>query len=197
MSFQIHCNIILSSTPRSSNWPFPFRFSDQNFVRILISLVHAICHAHHTLLDIIFYCCYSFHGLGPLAFSDSELTYETMAHFSHFGRTVWRSDYCKASTYTGQHNTEKRWHTSMPRAGFEPATPVFERSKTVRPLGPAAFFLINVNCFFCLFVCLFPWHFKIPTVEKSQTEIPEGNNRWRSISLTVLITENMLKGRKH
>jgi len=36
------------------------------------------------------------------------------------------------STYTGQHNTEKRGHISMPRAGFEPAIPVFERSKTVR-----------------------------------------------------------------
>jgi len=38
----------------------------------------------------------------------------------------------KASTYTGQHNTEKCGHTSMPRAGFEPTIPVFERSKTVR-----------------------------------------------------------------
>jgi hypothetical protein len=27
----------------------------------------------------------------------------------------------------------------MPRAGFEPATPVFERSKTVRALDRAAF----------------------------------------------------------
>jgi hypothetical protein len=25
----------------------------------------------------------------------------------------------KASTYTGQHNTEKRGHTSMPRVGFQ------------------------------------------------------------------------------
>jgi len=31
----------------------------------------------------------------------------------------------KATTYTGQHNTEKRGHTSMPRAGFEPMIPVF------------------------------------------------------------------------
>jgi hypothetical protein len=37
----------------------------------------------------------------------------------------------KASTYIGKHNTEKRGHTSMPRAGFEPVIPVFERSKTV------------------------------------------------------------------
>jgi hypothetical protein len=37
----------------------------------------------------------------------------------------------KDCTYTGQHNTEKRGHTSMPRMGFEPMIPVFERSKTV------------------------------------------------------------------
>jgi len=44
----------------------------------------------------------------------------------------------KATTYTGQRNTEKRGHTSMPRAGFEHTIPVFERSKTVRALDRAA-----------------------------------------------------------
>jgi len=43
----------------------------------------------------------------------------------------------KASTYTGQHNTDKRRHTSMPRARFEPAIPDFERSKAVRALDRA------------------------------------------------------------
>jgi len=43
----------------------------------------------------------------------------------------------KATTYTGQHNTEKRGHTSMPRAGFEPMIPVFERLKNVRALDRA------------------------------------------------------------
>jgi hypothetical protein len=43
----------------------------------------------------------------------------------------------KASTYTGQHNTEKRGHTAMPRAGFEPTIPVFERLKPVRALDYA------------------------------------------------------------
>jgi len=38
----------------------------------------------------------------------------------------------------GQHNTEKRAHTFMPRTGFELVIPVFERSKTVRALGCAA-----------------------------------------------------------
>jgi len=42
----------------------------------------------------------------------------------------------KATTYTGQHNTEKCGHTSMPQAGFEPTIPVFEQLKTVRLLGP-------------------------------------------------------------
>jgi hypothetical protein len=43
----------------------------------------------------------------------------------------------KSSPYTEQHNTEKRGHTSMLRAGFEPAMPVFELSKTVRALDRA------------------------------------------------------------
>jgi hypothetical protein len=44
----------------------------------------------------------------------------------------------KASTYTGQHNTEKGGHTSMPREGFETAIPVFESSKTVCALDRKA-----------------------------------------------------------
>jgi len=44
----------------------------------------------------------------------------------------------KATTYTGQHNTEKHGHRSMPRAGFEHTIPVLERLKTVRFLDRAA-----------------------------------------------------------
>jgi hypothetical protein len=44
----------------------------------------------------------------------------------------------KASTYTGQHNTEKRGPTIMTRAGLEPTIPVFERSNTLRALDCAA-----------------------------------------------------------
>jgi hypothetical protein len=40
----------------------------------------------------------------------------------------------KASTYTGQHNTERRRQISMHRAGFESAIPMFERPKTVLAL---------------------------------------------------------------
>jgi hypothetical protein len=36
----------------------------------------------------------------------------------------------KAATYTGQHKTQyKRGQTSMPRVGFEPTIPVFDRAK--------------------------------------------------------------------
>jgi hypothetical protein len=57
-----------------------------------------------------------------------------------FGRTPWAGNQsrAKASTYTGQHNTEKHRHTSMPRAGFEPAIPMFEGPKTVLSLDRAA-----------------------------------------------------------
>jgi hypothetical protein len=34
--------------------------------------------------------------------------------------------------HIGQHNTEKRGHTTMPRVEFEPTIPEFERPKTVR-----------------------------------------------------------------
>jgi len=43
----------------------------------------------------------------------------------------------KATTHTEQHNTEKRGHTSMPRAEFEPAISLFEGLKTVRTLDRA------------------------------------------------------------
>jgi hypothetical protein len=43
----------------------------------------------------------------------------------------WRSARRMASIYTGQHNTEKSGHTSMPRVGFEPTITVFERPKTL------------------------------------------------------------------
>jgi hypothetical protein len=44
---------------------------------------------------------------------------------------------CKASTYTGQHNTEKRKDPCLEWDGFEPTIPVFERPKTVLALDCA------------------------------------------------------------
>jgi len=40
----------------------------------------------------------------------------------------------KVCTYSGQQNTEKRRHTSMPPTRFEPMIPLFERSESVRAL---------------------------------------------------------------
>jgi len=63
-----------------------------------------------------------------------------MKPFRHFGGTPWTGGLAhrKASTCTGQRNTGKRGHTPMPRAGFKPMIPVFERSKTICALDRAA-----------------------------------------------------------
>jgi len=50
-----------------------------------------------------------------------------MNPFRHLGRTP-----CRAFTYIGQHNTEKRGQTYMPRAEFETIIPVFEGYNTIR-----------------------------------------------------------------
>jgi hypothetical protein len=58
-------------------------------------------------------------------------TYESI--FGHLIGILGRgSARRKAITNTGQNNTERRGHTSMPRAEFEPTIPVFERLKTIR-----------------------------------------------------------------
>jgi len=62
------------------------------------------------------------HALGPLACSDSELTYETMNPFRHTGRTLWMGDRPSARHPPTQ---ERRRYTSMTQAGFEPTIPVF------------------------------------------------------------------------
>jgi hypothetical protein len=63
---------------------------------------------------------------GPLAYPNGLLD----LHIEKFGRTPWPGGSArrKASTDTGQHNTETRGHTSMPQAGFETAIPMFKRS---------------------------------------------------------------------
>jgi len=61
-----------------------------------------------------------------------------------------------ACTYTGQRNTEKRGHTSVPREGFETAIPVFERSNTARDLDSAA---TGASCF----LPLLSEYFYLPT----------------------------------
>jgi hypothetical protein len=69
-------------------------------------------------------------GLGRLAYSDSE-TYESISgHLvGVLGRGIGPSQ--GLCLHTGQHNTEKCRHTSMPRAGFEPMIQVLECSEIV------------------------------------------------------------------
>jgi len=48
---KIHSNIILPSTPRSSEWPIPFKFSEKNFVRtshLLSSRLNSLVSYHNT-----------------------------------------------------------------------------------------------------------------------------------------------------
>jgi len=63
---------------------------------------------------------YTFHGWGPLAGSESDLTSETRNRFRRslklLGRTIGPS-----------YNTEKRGHGALRRAEFEPTIPMFER----------------------------------------------------------------------
>jgi len=73
--------------------------------------------------------------------------------FWTFGRSPWTADRPDVTTLPTQENTtqKKRGNTSMPRTGFEPTIPMFERSKTVRvpqtawPLEPATKFNIPIK----------------------------------------------------
>jgi hypothetical protein len=50
---KIHANITFSSTPRSSEWSLPFRFSNQKFLYISQLPVRVTCSAPIILLDLI------------------------------------------------------------------------------------------------------------------------------------------------
>jgi hypothetical protein len=57
------------------------------------------------------------------------------------GRTPWTGDEAAARPLPTHRTTQtqnKRTQTSMPRVGFEPTIPVFERAKTVHALDGAA-----------------------------------------------------------
>jgi hypothetical protein len=77
--------------------------------------------------------------LDPLACSHQKQS-GTMHHIETVGRSPWNSDEpCrKAATYTEQYKQKKRGQTSMPRVGFKPAIPMFERAKTFHALDRAA-----------------------------------------------------------
>jgi hypothetical protein len=56
------------------------------------------------------------------------------------GRTPWMGDQpvSRPLPTLRTQTLNKRTQTTMPRVGFEPTTPVFERAKTVHALGRAA-----------------------------------------------------------
>jgi len=64
------------------------------------------------------------------------------------GLLGWGLAQHKASTYTGQHNTEKRGQTSMPGVGYKTTIPVFKQMKTVHASDHAAWPInVNVSCY--------------------------------------------------
>jgi hypothetical protein len=56
------------------------------------------------------------------------------------GKTPWTGSSRRTAAAQTQNTNTERTHTqiSIPRLGFEPTTPVFERARTVRALGRAA-----------------------------------------------------------
>jgi hypothetical protein len=73
-------------------------------------------------------------GLGQRPVTVQKFKFWTYESIWTVGRTPWTGDQPDARPLATQDNTrqKKRGHTSMPRAGFEPAIPMFERPKTVR-----------------------------------------------------------------
>jgi hypothetical protein len=94
-------------------------------------------------------------GLGQRPVPVQKFKFWTYESIWTVGRTPWRVDQPDARPLPTQDNTtqKKRGHTSMPRAGFEPANPMFERPKTVLDLDHAAIGIgviiynhINLTC---------------------------------------------------
>jgi hypothetical protein len=86
-----------------------------------------------------------FHGLFPLAWSESGLISETRNAFRRFGRTPWMEDRSAASPVPAKDNTtqhKERGYISMPRERererIEHRIPLFEQCKTVHVLDRAA-----------------------------------------------------------
>jgi hypothetical protein len=91
-------------------------------------------------------------GLGQRPVPVQKFNFWTYESIWTVSRTPWRGDQADARFLPTQDNTtqKKRGHTSMPRAGFEPAIPIFELPKTVRVLDRAA---IEIGIYICVCVC--------------------------------------------
>jgi hypothetical protein len=79
-------------------------------------------------------------GIGQRPIPVQKFNFWTYESVRTFSRTPWTGDQPDAKPLPTQDNTtqKKRGHTSMPRAGFEPEIPMFERPKTVLALDRAA-----------------------------------------------------------
>jgi hypothetical protein len=73
-----------------------------------------------------------------MASSDSEVKFPEFMNLRTFDMTHWTGDLPDAMFLPTQDNTtQKNANTSIPRVGFEPVIPVFERPKTVHELDRA------------------------------------------------------------
>jgi hypothetical protein len=75
------------------------------------------------------------------------------------GRTPWTSYQPVARPLPTRRTTQRqnrRTQTSMPRVGFEPTIPVFERAKTVHVLDRAATVIGFKKYYLCIYVALRP-----------------------------------------
>jgi hypothetical protein len=76
--------------------------------------------------------------LGLMACSDSEFNFSEFMKLRTFGTTPWTGDQPDVRPLPTQDRTIQKTRTHiLPRAGSEPAIPVFERSKTVLALDRA------------------------------------------------------------
>jgi hypothetical protein len=120
------------SSCRESNPDHPIgqsiasRYTDRA-IRALSNKSHHHHHHHHL------------QGIGQRPVPVQKFNFWTYESIWTFGRTPWTGDQPNARPLPTQDNTtqKKRGHTSMPRAVFEPAIPMFERPKTVRALDRA------------------------------------------------------------
>jgi hypothetical protein len=97
-------------------------------------------------------CACIFHGSGPQACSNSELTFETMNPFRHFVRLLGRR-IGPSQSFHVQITTR----LSIPWTVFEPTMPVFESSKTIRTLDSADTYLLTYLLTYLSTHSLTPW----------------------------------------
>jgi hypothetical protein len=121
-----------------------------------INVLQESNHAGSVVLPLpcYFYC--TFHGLGPLTCSDSELKFETINPSIHFWKCSLDggSDHLRVSTTTVQYSTTQHRKTSTyihASRRFKPTIPVFERSKIIRAsdrmaTGAGCYSLCFIKC---------------------------------------------------